>query len=99
MIRPALALVVVVATLFFACGDDDGKPQSGSDNSVIPVGAKPWAVALDEDRGRLYAANEFDSIEDALAALMRDRAEGAPGHSMSRMSAASERPLARAAKS
>ncbi len=59
------------------------------------------------ERAMMYAgsvlnggpANEFDSIEDALAALMRDRAEDAPGQSMSRLSAASERPLARAAKS
>jgi hypothetical protein len=61
------------------------------------------------ERAMMYAgsvlnggpANEFESIEDALAALMRDRAEGEPadGHSMTRMSAASERPVARAAKS
>ena len=60
------------------------------------------------ERAMMYAgsvlnggpANEFDSIEDALAALMRDRAEEGPadGHSMSRMAAASERPAPRSAK-
>jgi hypothetical protein len=60
------------------------------------------------ERAMMYAgsvlnggpANEFESIEDALAALMRDRAEGAPedGHSISRMAAASERPALRVAK-
>jgi hypothetical protein len=61
------------------------------------------------ERAMMYAgsvlnggpANAFDSIEDALAALMRDRAEGAPadGHSMTRISAASERPPLHVAKS
>jgi|GEM_PF-4929543 len=61
------------------------------------------------ERAMMYAgsvlnggpANEFDSIEDALAALMRDRAEGEPanGHSSSRLSAASVRPPLLAAKS
>jgi hypothetical protein len=60
------------------------------------------------ERAMMYAgavlnggpANEFDSIDDALAALMRDRAEEGPadGHSMSRMAAASERPAPRSAK-
>jgi len=51
------------------------------------------------ERAMMYAgsvlhggpANEFDSIEDALAALARDRAE-ADSPSMTRLSAASERP-------
>jgi hypothetical protein len=60
------------------------------------------------ERAMMYAgsvlnggpANAFDSIEEALAALMRDRAEEGPadGHSISRMSAASERPAPRSAK-
>jgi hypothetical protein len=61
------------------------------------------------ERAMMYAgavlnggpANEYDSIEDALAALMRDRAQGAPAdsHSMIRISAAaSEHPPLRVAK-
>jgi len=60
------------------------------------------------ERAMMYAgsvlnggpANEFESIEAALAALMRDRAaaEGPDSHSMTRLAAASERPALRSAK-
>jgi hypothetical protein len=60
------------------------------------------------ERAMMYAgailnggpANEYESIDEAIAALMRDRALGAPAdsHSMIRISAASEHPPLRVAK-
>jgi hypothetical protein len=60
------------------------------------------------ERAMMYAgsvlnggpANEFESIDAALAALMRDRAAagGDDGHSMTRLAAASERPALGVAK-
>jgi hypothetical protein len=61
------------------------------------------------ERAMMYAgsvlnggpANAFDSIDEAIAALLRDRAERAPadGHSTTRLSAASEHPPLRVTKS
>ena len=55
-VKLALALLVTIL-IGAACsgGNDHGQPSS------IRVGAKPWAVAVNEVTRRLYAANEFDN--------------------------------------
>jgi YVTN family beta-propeller protein len=62
ILRPVsrrLSLAVFLALLVaVACSGGDG---AGKQPSSIQVGPKPWAVAVNEDTRRLYAANEFDN--------------------------------------
>ena len=55
-----LALSAITAIVVFVAACEGDSSPSGATGS-IQVGAKPWSVALDEDRGLLYAGNEFDN--------------------------------------
>jgi YVTN family beta-propeller protein len=50
---PFAAFLLALAVFACSSGDDDTELPS-----TIPVGSKPWAVAVNEGTGRLYSANE-----------------------------------------
>jgi YVTN family beta-propeller protein len=60
------ALAILAVTELVACSDNgEGGPsittRSCETAGTVQVGAKPWAVGVDERRHRLYSADEFDN--------------------------------------